>query len=236
MQATTFASVREWATALVAGLTQNAAVPARDRATLQSQLLAMDQDHSTLPSNGPVDPLIVRNLDSLKQLATTLGSEPALALDLETSHIDPRKGEIVGVGLATVDKTYYIPTGHRSGPDQRLLPDQIPAGEVARLLALDKLPVVAHNAKFELKWLRYHAGVTIRIAWDSMLAAKLLRSELPASLKEVAQRELDALDWGLSAQEMKEIQYLPIDRVARYCAKDVYYTLKLMQRQKACFN
>jgi ribonuclease D len=115
-----------------------------------------------------------------------------------------------------------------------LLPDQFTAPEVAAALGLGRLPLVAHNAKFELKWLRRHAGISPHFVWDTMLVARLLRSDLPSGLKETAVRELDVPDWGLSKEELGRIQFLPIDRVARYCAKDVWYTLQLMRRQQAC--
>ena len=57
---------------------------------------------------------------------------------------------------------------------------------------------------------------------------------LPAGLKEMATRELDVPDWGLPHADLQRIQYLPIDRVARYCAKDAYYSLDLMRRQQQC--
>jgi hypothetical protein len=43
-------------------------------------------------------------------------------------------------------------------------------------------------------------------------------------------------EWGLSSRELGEIQVLPVDRVARYCAKDCYYTLQLYQMQQACLR
>ena len=67
-----------------------------------------------------------------------------------------------------------------------------------------------------------------------MLAARLLRSDLPAELKDLAVRELDVPDWGLTKADIERVQFLPIERVARYCAKDCRYTLELYRRQRAC--
>jgi hypothetical protein len=46
--------------------------------------------------------------------------------------------------------------------------------------------------------------------------------------------ELDVPDWGLSPGELKAIQFVAIDKVARYCAKDCRYTLELFWRQRKC--
>jgi hypothetical protein len=67
-----------------------------------------------------------------------------------------------------------------------------------------------------------------------MLAARLLRSDQSAELKDVAQRELDVPAWHLTKDEMKRVALLPIDKVAGYCAKDVHYTLELARRQREC--
>src|SRR5262249_49173660 len=56
-----------------------------------------------------------------------------------------------------------------------------------------------HNAKFELAWLRRHAGIDPDFAWDTLLAARLLRPDLDAGLKAVAERELDAPAGGPAA-------------------------------------
>jgi hypothetical protein len=57
---------------------------------------------------------------------------------------------------------------------------------------------------------------------------------LPADLKTLAGRELDVPDWGLSKAEIKRLQFLPIEVVAAYCAKDCAYALLLYRRQLAC--
>jgi hypothetical protein len=190
---------------------------------------------ASLPPD-PTAPTVVRNRKSLKQVAARLEAEPEVVIDLETSTLDPHTGEVVGVGFSAADANYYVPTAHRFEDSKELRPDQLPIDVVARELRLGKLALVAHNAKFEFRWLRRHAGVACNFVWDVMLAARLLASHLSAELKDVAGRELDVPDWSLGKEEIKKVQFLPVERVARYCAKDCYYTLQLYRRQRACLS
>jgi DNA polymerase I-like protein with 3'-5' exonuclease and polymerase domains len=222
--------VTDWARGLIDQLAGS--VPPADLTVLRGQVTDLLQSPTTPPAPDPTVPEIVRSADALARIAAELAAADAVAIDLETSGRDPAAGEIVGVGLAAGDRAWYLPVAHRLADTKELLPDQVPLTTIVTELGLGRLPLVAHNAQFELKWLRTHAGVTPHFTWDTMLAARLARSDLPVGLKEVAARELDAPDWGLSNDEMKRIQYLPIDKAARYCAKDVVYTLDLMRRQQ----
>jgi DNA polymerase-1 len=225
-----------WAGQLVAALEQlPSALSEADLAVLRAQLAGLAEAPAPAATDAGL-PIIVRGRRELAQLAERLAAAPAVAIDLETVGLDPRGGEVVGVGLAAAAAAYYVPTAHRFADTKDLLPDQLPPAEVAGALRLDRLPLVAHNAKFELKWLRRHASVEPRFIWDTMVAARLLRSDLPAQLKEVAVRELDVADWALPPKELARIQFLPVERVAVYCAKDARYALELYERQKKCLG
>jgi DNA polymerase I-like protein with 3'-5' exonuclease and polymerase domains len=94
--------------------------------------------------------------------------------------------------------------------------------------------MIGHNAKYEYKWLFHHGKIRCQFAWDTMIAARLLRSDLPADLKSLAARDLDVPEWDLPKGEKARIRFLPIEDVAAYCAKDCWYTLMLYRRQKEC--
>jgi DNA polymerase I-like protein with 3'-5' exonuclease and polymerase domains len=166
-------------------------------------------------------------------LAVAVAAALEVVIDLETNSLDHRTGEIVGLGLAVDDRAYYVPIAHR-GQDGKLLARQLVLSEVLQALQLHEKPLIAHNAKFELKWLRHHGQADYRFAWDTMLAASLLRSDLPSNLKQVALRELDVPDWGLPQEQIQTVQTLPVDLVAAYCAKDCVYTHNLHQKQQTC--
>jgi len=221
-----------WAQKLVDGV--DGSVSQLELLTLKQQLLGL----ATAPVEvapvlaDPTMPIIVRDDAALKELATRLDEQDVVSVDLETTSLDPRQVVIVGVGVAIDAATFYIPISHRIEADGTLRPGQLPLVEVLHALRLEDRPLVAHNAKFEFRVLRYHGGISCRFLWDTMIGARLLRSDLPADLKSVAVRELDVPDWGLPVKEMKRIQLLSIERVAAYCAKDCWYTRLLTLRQR----
>ena len=223
-----------WARRLIGELPDD--TPAEELAVLNSQVSALTAaaPAANLPPPDPTAPQVVRDRKDLKQVARLVGEADEVIIDLETSSLDPRSGEVVGVGLAITGGNYYLPVGHRFEETGRLRPDQLPLDVVVRELRLADLPLIAHNAKFEFRWLRRHAGVACRFIWDTMIAARLLRSDQSAELKDVAARELDVPDWGMTKADIERVQLLPIERVARYCAKDCYYTLELYRRQRSC--
>jgi DNA polymerase I-like protein with 3'-5' exonuclease and polymerase domains len=233
-----FTNVSQWADHLLANLPSTPLRP-EERLLLDAQRAALATAataDSAVACEQRNRPTIIRDSQELAGLAEAIANEPAVAIDLETAGLDPREGEIVGVGFAAGEATFYVPVGHRFRETNGLLPDQLSLADLGAAIDLTALPLVAHNAKFEFRWLRHHLSVLPRFVWDTMLAARLLRSDLRAGLKEVAVRDLDVPDWSLPNSELAQIQFLPIDRVANYCCKDTQFTLDIYRRQKPCLN
>jgi hypothetical protein len=226
-------ALHTWATGLLDRLGDQ--IPSYNLAVLRQQTMELLANNTTASSVmveiDPVKPLIVIDDDQLKVLAERVRNTDVVIIDIETSDLDPREGVIVGLGIAITDTTFYIPINHRF-ENGDLRPNQLPLAQVLATLQLENKPLIADNAKFELKWLQYHGGITCNFIWDTMLSARLLRSNLPADLKTVAERELDVPSWDLSKEEMKRMQFLPIDKVAAYCAKDCWYTRCLWLKQR----
>ncbi|MBL8793439.1 MAG: hypothetical protein JNM56_06025 [Planctomycetia bacterium] len=186
--------VADWALQLVDLLDADPDCAPEVRRTLRQQLVDLQ---AAAPEASPVDPTapqIVRTPEALRTVADILAQAPVVAVDLETTGLDHRRGDLVGIGLACAAGVYYVPMAHRHASTGQRLPDQLAAAEVLRDLHLETLPLVAHNAKFEYHWLRHQAGIQARFVWDTMLAAHLLHSDRPVALKDVARRELDVPD------------------------------------------
>jgi DNA polymerase I len=225
--------ITQWAQGLIEAVSDK--VPPAELAILRSQTNALDCTPGvslSLPPD-PTRPTIVRDQDALRTLAAKINLAPEVVVDLETSSLDPRSGVIVGIGLAIHEGTFYIPVSH-SFENGTLRPNQLSLAEALTALRLQDKPLINHNDKFEIKWLRHHGNITCQFVWDTMIAARLLHSNLSAELKEVAARELDVPDWDMPKADKQRIQFLPIERVAGYCAKDCLYSLMLCRRQQAC--
>lgn len=175
---------------------------------------------------------VVRTGSDLLLLRDKLAGFDIVAIDIETSSIKPKEGLIVGVGLGVEGLVAYIPIAHTDPEDGSLLPDQLSLFEVVGVLDLKNKKFVAHNAKFEFSWLKFHAGINLHFDWDTLLAAKLLQSNIPVGLEELAIRELDVESWSLSSESMKAFQSVDLDVASNYCGKDVLYTFRISQAQK----
>ena len=175
---------------------------------------------------------IVRTKEELLLLRDKLADSDVITLDIETSSLEPREGFIVGIGLGIEGLVAYIPIAHALPEDGTLLPDQLSLFEVVSTLDLKSKKFIAHNAKFEFAWFKFHAGINLEFDWDTLLAAKLLQPDLPADLEKLAIRELDVTPWSLSSESMDAFQTVDLGTASSYCGKDVLYTYQISQTQK----
>ena len=175
---------------------------------------------------------VVRTSLDLLLLRDKLAGSDVITIDIETSSLEPREGFIVGIGLGVEGLVAYIPIAHALPEDGTLLPDQLSLFEVVNTLDLKSKKFIAHNAKFEFAWFKFHAGINLEFDWDTLLAAKLLQPNMAADLENVALRELDVAPWSLSSELMNAFQAVGLNVASSYCGKDVLYTYQISQTQK----
>lgn len=82
---------------------------------------------------------------------------------------------------------------------------------------------VAHNGKFDCRWLHQFRCFTY-LTFDTMLAAALLDENRPKGLKPLAQQLLGAKPWAISTKDLLET---PLEDVLWYNALDTWHTLRL---------
>ena len=120
----------------------------------------------------------------LRALVQRLMPEPVLAVDTETTGLDPRRDTLVGVSLALDEKNaWYLPCGHKD-PSGARLPGQLEpdalAAALAPLLANPQSLKVGHNLKFDLAMLAAPQNGGIALSgplYDTMIGAWLLNPE-----------------------------------------------------------
>jgi DNA polymerase I-like protein with 3'-5' exonuclease and polymerase domains len=162
----------------------------------------------------------VRDAEGIKKACSDLANEPFLGFDTETTELDPFKGDLRLVQLSSGRQTYVID----------LLPFRTNGAltdhpDLAPLRALLQNPAnikVAHNAKFDAKWVRRHLGAEISGLFDTFLASQLIaagESDRRHSLADVAQFfsgvELDKTqqisDWASPELSQQQIEYAARD-------------------------
>ncbi len=189
----------------------------------------------------------VQSLERLEQWIADAHDSGLVALDTETTSLDPMTCHLVGVSLALPGgRACYIPLGHRVGPDDlfggaELVAGQIPMHDaIARLKPLFEDPAVlkiAHNMKYDLTVL-HGCGVAVAPIEDTMLISYALDSgRNNHGLDELAQKHLGHknIAFGEVAGTGKNFvgfARVPLDKATEYAAEDADVCLRLWKLLK----
>ena len=157
---------------------------------------------------------LIRDAETLKNECRDLTDEPVLGFDTETTELDPYKGELRLVQLSGRKNTIVV--------DLRSFRDRAEMAPLANLLAAEIPRKVAHNAKFDAKWVRHHLGIEVGGIFDTYLASQLIaagESDRRHGLADVAQfflgTEMDKTeqlsDWSADELSTSQIEYAARD-------------------------
>jgi DNA polymerase I len=184
----------------------------------------------------PIQPRIIDTEDKLtelvKLLETFTNSETPVAWDTETSDLEPRDAELVGIGCCwgtKPDEMAYIPLGHKKGNN---LNKDIALEALRPILESAEYPKSLQNAKFDRSVLRCQGIKLVGVVFDTMLASYVLNPDGSHNLSDLSRRYLGLT--GKSYLELvpkgKTIGDLDISAVANYCGIDVYSTFGLVPK------
>lgn len=163
---------------------------------------------------------LITDAETLREVCEDLKAEEFLGFDTETTELDPYDGTIRLVQLSTGKDTKVIdlkPFAEKG--DLRTTAELAP---LRALLAADKPIKIAHNAKFDAKWVRHHLGAELGGVFDTLLASQLIAAgdqDRRHSLAEVASfflgTELDkseqVSDWSAPQLSQSQIEYAARD-------------------------
>lgn len=175
---------------------------------------------------------VIDEEQGLEELVSELAEAKCLSVDLETTGLDERTAELVGISLCwRPGEACYIPVGHRTF--ERQLPRERVLGRLAPFLSSPALPKIAHNGKYDMHVLSRHGIKLFPLEFDTMLAAHLL-GEKALSLKSLAFTklgiEMSHID-SLIGKGTKQVSMdrVSISRVAPYAAADAEVALRLKE-------
>lgn len=108
---------------------------------------------------------LISSVGELPQIAADLRAQTAIGLDTETTGLDPHTSKLRLLQLATPQTSYIIDCF-------RFQPEQI--APLLEIIAADQPVKIAHNAKFDAKFLMKHCGVRLSGIFDTYLASVLI--------------------------------------------------------------
>ncbi len=168
-----------------------------------------------------------------------------VALDTETSSLDPLQAELVGMSFCTAPGTAcYLPLGHRGAAKSDLFSeDALLPGQMDAATALQKLkPLledpgvvkILHNAKFDLLVLAQR-GITLAPIEDTLLMSYVLDAGRTDHGMDVLSEKFFShkpIQFGAVAgtgRSFVGFARVPLDKATEYSAEDADVTLRLWQ-------
>ena len=168
---------------------------------------------------------IIRNTKQLRWLIRQLMQAKEISFDIETTGLEEwvDDAKIVSLGFTwETGSAAVVPISHRNSPWKdplRLLAALKPC------LERSGVRYVAHNGKFDCRWLA-RFGIFVPLKFDTLLAAHMLDENRSKGLKVLSQVILgvDAYDIG---EDVRDAYNAPLKRLCIYNGKDTDYTLRL---------
>lgn len=197
---------------------------------------AEDTEKSQLVSQVQIEPQIIDTQEKLTALVKQLenNKENPVAWDTETTALEPRDAELVGIGCCwgkELTEIAYIPVNHNSGTN---LPKELVLSVLRPILENAAYPKVLQNTKFD-RLVFKNQGVELKgVVFDTMLASYILDPNASHKLGDLAQKYLSGIEAksyeDLGIPKGKTIADVDIPTIAEYCGLDAYSTFCLMEK------
>uniref|UniRef100_A0A7C4QSV7 DNA polymerase I n=1 Tax=Schlesneria paludicola TaxID=360056 RepID=A0A7C4QSV7_9PLAN len=194
---------------------------------------------------------IIDTSEAFAGFVAELRRQRRICLDLETTHLDPRRAAVVGWAFCwEPGRAFYLPV---QGPaDSRLLDAREVQAALRPLLENPDLELVNQNIKYDLIVLRSLGFFAVRDApgngervrypalgvdpmvGDYLLDAGARSHNLEALIDKYLQRPSIPISELIgSGKQQKSMAEVPVDRVAEYATEDADYALQIADRVAA---
>jgi len=171
---------------------------------------------------------VIKNPQDLRHAIDLLSSQPALGLDTETTDLDPFTSRLRLIQLAAPDKVFIVDLNSFGRDDLSECEELAP---LRQLLAAQRPIKIAHNAKFDAKFIKHNLGVDLGGIFDTLLASQLVSAgdiEERHGLEAVAGRYLnETVD---KTQRLSDWDFELSEAQLEYAARDAAVLLPLRER------
>ena len=117
---------------------------------------------------------VIKTEEELRKAMESLTAHPVIGLDTETTDLDPYTSRLRLIQLATPSMVHVVDLdafANSSHSELRLLEALEP---LRRLLSAARPIKIAHNAKFDAKFLKHNLGTDLGGLFDTLLASQLV--------------------------------------------------------------
>jgi DNA polymerase I-like protein with 3'-5' exonuclease and polymerase domains len=178
---------------------------------------------------------LVTNAEELQRAVDELSSKHAIGLDTETTDLDPYTARLRLIQLATPDGVHIVDLHRFVAEDMKRNEAFAP---LRQLLAAPRPIKIAHNSKFDAKFIKHNFGVDIGGLFDTLLASQLVSAgdiEQRHGLEAIAGRYLnEAVD---KSERLSNWEFELSEAQLQYAARDAAVLIplrdKLIERIKS---
>jgi DNA polymerase-1 len=187
-------------------------------------------------SQSIIQPQIIQTPQELaalvKHLKTFTDPQVPVAWDTETTSLEPRDAQLVGIGCcwgAGTQDLAYLPVGHTHGKNLDL---QTVLEALRPILEDSQYPKAFQNSKYDRLVFRVQGINLAGMVFDSMLASYLIEPESNHNLTALSMKYLGIIPKSYEelVPKNKTIAEIEIPAVADYCGMDVYTTFLLVSK------
>jgi len=192
---------------------------------------------------------VITDLEAFNKYIDKCIEEGLVAIDTETTGLNPILNKIVGVSLKSPTQVgVYIPINHTSVFTKTRVDSQLKEQEVKEPLQrlVDNVGTIWHNGKFDIRVLKWQLDIEVSdesIIWDTLIGSHLLNENEPHGLKylynnyivnpETGEDEIFKYSDLFDGTNFAEV---PIDTAYIYAAHDAEMTYELFKFQWPYLN
>jgi DNA polymerase I-like protein with 3'-5' exonuclease and polymerase domains len=171
---------------------------------------------------------VIKTEAQLRRAVEELSTQPAIGLDTETTDLDPYTSRLRLIQLAAPDGVRIIDLD--SFPEEALGKGEV-FGGLRALLSAPRPIKIAHNAKFDAKFIKKNIGAELGGLFDTLLASQLIGAgdiEERHGLETVASRYLnEAVD---KSERLSNWNFELSEAQLEYAARDAAVLLPLREK------
>src|SRR2546428_6986456 len=170
---------------------------------------------------------LVTNGEELRRAVDDLSTKHAIGLDTETTDLDPYTARLRLIQLASPEGVRIVDL-HRFNEDVKR---SEALASLRQMLAAPRPIKIAHNAKFDAKFIKHNLGVDIGGLFDTLLASQLVSAgdiEQRHGLEAIAGRYLnEAVD---KSERLSNWEFELSEAQLQYAARDAAVLIPLRDR------
>ena len=174
--------------------------------------------------------------EALSELADKIKAAPMVAVDTETTALDPMLAEVVGISVAVEPhEAYYIPFGHTGLESEKQLSKEAVFSVMKPILEDTSVPKCGQNIKYDILALKGSGIDLAGVTFDTMIASYILNPTRRAhGLDDLAMDLFDHQNIKFEEVAGKGKNQLifsevPLSQAVPYAAEDADITLMIAQ-------